>query len=77
VFYAVNNVSHFRKRGDSERGETTVGETSIHKTSWGYFEWTEQIISTNPYKVIQTFFVFSLYNDNEKKKKNFISEAIE
>jgi hypothetical protein len=24
---------------------------------WGYFEWTEQIISINPYKLIQTFFV--------------------
>ena len=23
---------------------------------WGYFEWTEQIISINPYKLIQTFF---------------------
>jgi hypothetical protein len=27
---------------------------------WGYFEWTEQIISINPYKLIQTFFVMIL-----------------
>jgi hypothetical protein len=24
---------------------------------WDYFEWTEQIISINPYKLIQTFFM--------------------
>ena len=29
---------------------------------WGYFEWTEQIISINPYKLIQTFFVMILKN---------------
>jgi hypothetical protein len=29
---------------------------------WGYFEWTEQIISINPYKLIQTFFVMTLKN---------------
>ena len=29
---------------------------------WGYFEWTEQIISTNPYKLIQTFVVILLKN---------------
>jgi hypothetical protein len=28
----------------------------------GYFEWTEQIISINPYKLIQTFFVMILKN---------------
>ena len=27
---------------------------------WGYFEWTEQIISINPYKLIQTFFAMIL-----------------
>ena len=27
---------------------------------WGYFEWTEQIISINPFKLIQTFFVMIL-----------------
>jgi hypothetical protein len=29
---------------------------------WGYFEWTEQIISINPYKLIQIFFVVKLKN---------------
>jgi hypothetical protein len=29
---------------------------------WGYFEWTEQIISINPYKLMQTFFVMILEN---------------
>ena len=29
---------------------------------WGYFELTEQIISINPYKLIQTFFVMILKN---------------
>ena len=29
---------------------------------WGYFEWTEQIISINPYKLIQTFFALILKN---------------
>jgi hypothetical protein len=29
---------------------------------WGYFEWTEQIISINPYKLIQPFFVMILKN---------------
>ena len=29
---------------------------------WGYFEWTEQIISINPYKLIQTFFAMILKN---------------
>jgi hypothetical protein len=29
---------------------------------WGYFEWTEQIISINPYKLIQTLFVMILKN---------------
>ena len=29
---------------------------------WDYFEWTEQIISINPYKLIQTFFVMILKN---------------
>jgi len=29
---------------------------------WGYFEWTEQIISLNPYKLIQTFFAMILKN---------------
>ena len=29
---------------------------------WGYVEWTEQIISINPYKLIQTFFVMILKN---------------
>ena len=32
---------------------------SVHE---GYFEWTEQIISINPYKLIQTFFVMILEN---------------
>jgi hypothetical protein len=27
---------------------------------WGYFEWTEQIISINPYKLIQTFFCYDI-----------------
>ena len=27
---------------------------------WGYFEWTEQIISINPYQLIQTVFVIIL-----------------
>ena len=27
---------------------------------WGYFEWTEQIISINPYKLIQTFFAYDI-----------------
>ena len=30
--------------------------------SWGYFEWTEQIISINPYELIQIFFVMILKN---------------
>jgi hypothetical protein len=29
---------------------------------WGYFEWTEQIISINPYKLIQIIFVMILKN---------------
>ena len=29
---------------------------------WGYFEWTEKIISINPYELIQTFFVMILIN---------------
>jgi hypothetical protein len=29
---------------------------------WGYFEWTKQIISINPYKLIQTFFFMILKN---------------
>jgi hypothetical protein len=29
---------------------------------WGYFEWTEQIISINAYKLIQTFFAMILKN---------------
>jgi hypothetical protein len=29
---------------------------------WGYFEWTEQIISINPYKLIQIFFAMILKN---------------
>jgi hypothetical protein len=29
---------------------------------WGYFEWTEQILSINPDKLIQTFFVMILKN---------------
>ena len=29
---------------------------------WGYFEWTEQIISINPYKLIQAFFAMILKN---------------
>ena len=29
---------------------------------WGYFEWTEQIISIIPYKLIQTFFAMILKN---------------
>jgi hypothetical protein len=32
------------------------------KPDWGYFEWTQQIISINPYKLIQTFFVMILKN---------------
>jgi hypothetical protein len=27
---------------------------------WGYFEWTEQIISINPYKLTQTFFCYDI-----------------
>ena len=27
---------------------------------WGYFEWTEQIIPINPYKLIQTFFCYDI-----------------
>jgi hypothetical protein len=26
----------------------------VVQSDWGYFEWTEQIISINPYKLIQT-----------------------
>jgi hypothetical protein len=29
---------------------------------WGYFELTEQIISINPYKLIQAFFAMILKN---------------
>jgi hypothetical protein len=29
---------------------------------WSYFEWTEQNISINPYKLIQTFFAMILKN---------------
>jgi hypothetical protein len=29
---------------------------------WGYFEWTEQIITINPYELIQTFFAMILNN---------------
>jgi hypothetical protein len=27
---------------------------------WGYLEWTEQIISINLYKLIQTFFCYNI-----------------
>ena len=30
------------------------------ESDWGYFEWTEQIISINPYKSIQTFCCYDI-----------------
>jgi hypothetical protein len=38
---------------------------------WGYVEWTEQIISINPYKLIQT----SFYHDIEKYINFFQNKA--
>jgi hypothetical protein len=38
------------------------------KPDWGYFEWTEQIILINPYKLIQTFFVMILKNIKKNSK---------
>jgi hypothetical protein len=36
--------------------------TPCVQPDWGYFEWTEQIISINTYKLIQTFFAMILKN---------------
>jgi hypothetical protein len=36
--------------------------TRYVQPDWGYFEWTEQIISINPYKLIQNLFVMILKN---------------
>ena len=35
---------------------------NLIRPDWGYFEWTKQIISINPYKLIQAFFVMILKN---------------
>jgi hypothetical protein len=45
----LNNVAHTATQG-------------YVQPEWGYFEWTEQIISINPYKLIQTLFVMILKN---------------
>ena len=37
---------------------------------WGYFELSEQIISINPYKLFQTFFVMILKNIKKKIQNN-------
>jgi hypothetical protein len=34
----------------------------VAQPDWGYFEWTEQIISIIPYTLIQTFFAMILKN---------------
>jgi hypothetical protein len=40
---------------------TPCTQGCVH-TDWGYFEWTEQIISINPYISTQTFFDMILKN---------------
>jgi hypothetical protein len=50
LFYANSKIMY----------NTLILESHVVQPDWSYFEWTEQIISINPYKLIQTWFAMLL-----------------
>jgi len=56
----INNWSQFLF--GSWRNNLNQVTQGCVQPDWGYFEWTEQIISIIPYKLIQTFLAMILKN---------------